>query len=323
MTSHITSMRTSSADVGCFETGPLISVIIPTYNRAPLLRRTLAEYRRQTYRADRFELIVVSDGSTDDTDAVVDAAVADLPYQLKFATVPHAGPAAARNRGIELARGEHILFTGDDIFPDPRLLEQHALASANNPSAGILGFIEWSTDLEVTDFMRFVAPAGPQFDYTDIKDPLNCGHAKFYGANISIPAGWAHQERFDETISSATVEDHEYGYRLEKRGLRIVYNPLAVGFHYHPMTHASFLERLEQAGKAIRYLWEIHPELEKQLRPLPLLPIGLLRSVLRLAPACRLVSQKLFWQLTLMESYLRGIGSVRTDTQTSVPRQRR
>ncbi|MGH6847140.1 MAG: glycosyltransferase family 2 protein [Methylocella sp.] len=290
------------------KTSQRISVVIPTYNRADLLSRTLQAYCHQSYPYHQHEIIVIDDGSTDKTESVVSHHLGNIPYELKYLRLDHAGPATARNKGIQLATGDRILFTNDDIFPERDLLQQHALTSEKYPEAGILGFVEWSPDLNINDFMHFVAPAGAQFDYSDIIDPLNCGHAKFYGANLSIPVHWTSDERFDEKISTATLEDHEYGYRLEKHGLKIVFNPNAIGYHYHPMTHSSFLARMEEAGKAIRYLWNIHPELEKELRPLAFVPMGLLQSTIEvLSPACRLVNRKLFWQLTMMSSYLKGI----------------
>lgn len=285
-----------------------ISVIIPSYNRAGLLAKALEGYCHQSYPPDRFEIIVSDDGSTDESEAVVTHRMGNVPYVLKYVRLDHAGPAAARNKAMSLVAGDRILFTGDDIFPDRLLLEQHALTSRLHPEAGILGMIQWSDELEVNEFMHFVAPAGAYFDYTDIADPMNCGHEKFYGANISVPTHWTTGERFDERISSATVEDHEYGYRLEKRGLKIVLNLDAIGYHYHPVTHASFLERMEAAGQAIRYLWDIHPELEEKLRPLAFVPMGLLQTTLQaVSPACRVIDRKWYWRLTMMSSYLKGI----------------
>lgn len=289
-------------------TPPTIDVILPTYNRATLLARALEGYCHQSYPAHKFTVIVADDGSTDGTASVFHRFVNNSPYALKYVRLEHSGPATARNRAITLVTGDRILFSGDDIFPHRDLLLQHALICERHPEVGVLGFVEWSPDLELTDFMRFVAPNGAQFNYGNIKDHLNCGYEMFYGANVSIPAHWVHSERFDETIRSASVEDQEFGYRLEKRGLRLVFNPSAVGFHYHPMTHSSFLERTEEAGKATRYLWHIHPELERKQRPLPAVEMGLLQFALQVvAPLCRLINLHVFWQVTLIISYLRGI----------------
>jgi glycosyltransferase involved in cell wall biosynthesis len=89
-----------------------VSVIIPTYNRAALIGETMESVIRQTRPVD--EIIVVDDGSTDNTDQVL------IPYKLyikKYIKQPNSGPAAARNRGIREASGEFIAFLdSDDIW---------------------------------------------------------------------------------------------------------------------------------------------------------------------------------------------------------------
>ncbi|MDD5303597.1 MAG: glycosyltransferase [Elusimicrobia bacterium] len=104
----------------------LVSVIVPTRDRADLLPRTLASVLAQTYR--NFELIVVDDGSTDATESVV-RAFADPRIRYERKGPPHSA-AAARNHGVSLARGELIAFndTGDDWLPEKLAVQVGAMA---------------------------------------------------------------------------------------------------------------------------------------------------------------------------------------------------
>src|SRR6218665_587813 len=86
---------------------PMISVIMPTHNRRDVLLRTLACYRTQTLADTQYEIIVSDDGSTDDTQAAVAALQADCTFSLIYCRQPeNAGPSAARNRAMTLARGD-------------------------------------------------------------------------------------------------------------------------------------------------------------------------------------------------------------------------
>jgi len=93
------------------------SVIICTYNRAELLQRALNALVRQTVPQQDFEVIVVIDGSTDDTAAVCNSMLADLPNMRVLAAPGNIGNASAANLGLKEAKADHILFTDDDCIP--------------------------------------------------------------------------------------------------------------------------------------------------------------------------------------------------------------
>jgi glycosyltransferase involved in cell wall biosynthesis len=105
---------------------PLVSVVIPTYNRAPLLGRALASVAAQTFRDH--EIVVVDDGSTDDTHAVVRG----LAAPVRLLVQANAGVSAARNRGVAEARGEWIAFLdSDDCWLPEKLARQVAFVAAD------------------------------------------------------------------------------------------------------------------------------------------------------------------------------------------------
>jgi glycosyltransferase involved in cell wall biosynthesis len=94
---------------------PFVSVIVPTYNRASLLKRLLESLREQTYPADKFEVLVVDDGSTDETPQVVEEFARSAPFAVRYFRQPRKGPAAARNLGIQQSRGEIVAFVDSDV----------------------------------------------------------------------------------------------------------------------------------------------------------------------------------------------------------------
>jgi glycosyltransferase involved in cell wall biosynthesis len=106
-----------------------VSVIIPSYNRAAMLREAIASVLAETHAA--FELIIIDDGSTDDTLAMLDALGRDHS-SVRFESTPHRGVAAARNHGVELARAPLIAFLdSDDLWHREKLARQLDFMRAN------------------------------------------------------------------------------------------------------------------------------------------------------------------------------------------------
>ncbi|MBM3335736.1 glycosyltransferase, partial [Candidatus Sumerlaeota bacterium] len=247
-----------------------LSVIIPTRNRAEHLARCLDALRRQTLPPERFEVLVVDNGSEPSSLALARQAMERTPFRATLLVEPRPGPAAARNRGIENAHGHRILFIGDDILASPQLLAEHLLAAERHTDCAILGFTDWAPDLRVTPFMLYLAPEhGAQFRYATIADPLNCGYQFFYASNISLPRRWLDIERFDETFPYACLEDADLGYRLQKRGLEIVFHPLAMAYHDHLIRFRDFLKRMEQQGEGMAHLYRKFPELRSDPNMIP------------------------------------------------------
>ncbi len=110
---------------------PLVSIIIPTYNRSYCISEALDSIFGQTY--GHYELIVVDDGSTDDTARVLDR----YAGRLNSLRTHHAGPSAARNTGIRASRGDYMAFLDSDDLWTARKLEQQVHFFSKNPDARI------------------------------------------------------------------------------------------------------------------------------------------------------------------------------------------
>lgn len=247
-----------------------LSVVIPTRNRAERLRSCLEALRRQTLAPERFEVVIVDNGSDDGSLEAARRAAGEMPFLASVAVEPHRGPAAARNRGIEQACGRRVLFLGDDIVASPQLLAEHLAAAERHADCAILGFTDWAPHLRLTPFMRYLAPErGPQFRYATIGDPLNCGYQFFYTSNISLARRWFDLERFDEAFPYACFEDADLGYRLQKRGLRIVFRRAALAHHDHPIRFRDFLRRVQQMGESNVLFFQKYPELHSDPNAIP------------------------------------------------------
>ena len=98
----------------------LVSVVVPTFNKAPYLRASLAALRYQTLAPDRFEVVVVVDGSADETMTLLEELRPG--FSLRYVWRENGGLASARNHGAALARGSHFLFMDDDVLLDPHHL---------------------------------------------------------------------------------------------------------------------------------------------------------------------------------------------------------
>jgi GT2 family glycosyltransferase len=116
----------------------VLSVVIPTWNRAPILRQTLESLTHLSIPSGmQWELFVVDNNCTDDTAAVIDAFTHRLPIRRIEETRP--GVNHARNAGVQASRGQYIVFTDDDTLVDPQWLQHYANAFVRYPEAELFG----------------------------------------------------------------------------------------------------------------------------------------------------------------------------------------
>ncbi len=278
---HPPADRSSSPAAGAIATpaerspywlGCRVSVIIPTYNRSQMLRTCLDALAAQTILPQELEVIVVDDGSTDDTEAVVRAST--YAFTIRYVRQANGGPGPARNAGLREARGEKVLFLGDDIIADARLLESHLEAHARReaPETAILGHIDWPPELPRTSVMDFVCgPSTLQFAYDAIPHLPSLDFRFFYTSNISLDRQWLLDAAgdgviFDPDFTAAAFEDSELAMRLQQHGLEIVYAPEARVFHDHWMDLDSFARREHAAGRMAVVFYRKHPRIDGQLQ---------------------------------------------------------
>ncbi len=205
-----------------------ISVVIPTYNRLPILRKCLQALERQQVAAplEGFEVVLVDDGSTDDTVRWLDAHATDFPH-LRLIRQDHGGPAEGRNRGVEEAHGDVIVFIDSDLVVVDRFLLHHAetLERAWQQSGDRLCF----TYGAVINTHNFENPAAEPHKLSDLS------WAYFATGNVAIDREVLESSGlFDTGFRLYGWEDLELGERLRRMGVRLVRCPEAVGYHWHP-----------------------------------------------------------------------------------------
>ncbi len=230
-----------------------VSVIIPTFNRKDTLAKCIHALFAQTY-SNNYEIIVVDDGSTDGTEALMNTLLSNAPCIMRYSRQANRGPAAARNAGIKMAQGGLILFIDDDIIAVPTLLESHFNWHLKYPDekTAVLGYVEWSPDIEITPFMRWLDNGGPQFSFNKILNEIDVNPERyFYTCNISLKKKLLIEngDFFDEEFSIAGWEDIELGHRLSKRGLVLKFNKEAKAYHFRFVTLQDASRRMFRVGQ--------------------------------------------------------------------------
>lgn len=219
---------------------PIVSIILPTYNRLPQLQKVLAGLEAQTYPLTDFEVIVVSDGATDGTTEFL--RVCETPLNLRLFVQQNSGAAAARNLGIEMAQGDIVLFLDDDVVPAPHLIAEHqAIHQRHQRDIVVLGPMLTPEDVVLKPWVRW-EQAMLYKQYADIAAGRWQPTARqFYTGNASLAR---HHLKavggFETTFRRA--EDVELAYRLADHGLAFLFNPQAVGYHYAERSFASWLQ---------------------------------------------------------------------------------
>jgi glycosyltransferase involved in cell wall biosynthesis len=235
----------------------MLSVVIPTYNRPAQLKECLNSLKEQTHECES-EVVVVDDGSRDETRRVAESA--GLP-DLTYLRTEHGGPASARNQGVRQARGDVILLLDDDIIAGEHLLHEHTRFHKKYPKCVCLGYTRTDPRVEVTYLMRFLSHSGPQINPSLIKEDLsNLPFYYFMTANVSLPRkGLSDAGFFDSDFAEAGAEDIELGFRLREGGYRIAFNRKAEALHNHFMDDASFKEFWRKKGRALAQFSRKHP----------------------------------------------------------------
>lgn len=252
---------------------PAVSVIIPTRNRAGILKDSLPTVLDQDLPEGDFEVIVIDDDSPDDTAALLGRF--DHP-RLRWETLPRSAPGAisrARNRAISLARGAIIASIDDDAFVAPDWLAAHLSHHASGPEKIVTGPIidirEPPTDIEA-----------------DAREAKKGWHRNPYpSGNASAPKALLDRiGGYDEAFTHYGWEDLEIGRRLRAAGAVPVYELRAAILHYKPRSAPrSFADRLRteiQRGSMGEVFHRKHRQFEvavmtKRIAPLRALDAGL------------------------------------------------
>jgi GT2 family glycosyltransferase len=225
-----------------------LTVGLCSRNRKETLRLVLESLAEQSIHPDRYEVVVIDDGSTDGTGEMIKSL--DVPYRLTYGYQPHSALATARNHGIRLSHGEIMLYIDDDVLADHHLLEEHLRAHEEHQQCVVNG---WVNHVE-----KAMIPDKPKFTMADISTSF------FWTSNVSVRVDDLYRAGlFDESFKEYGWEDQELGLRLMAIGLVRKTNYRAVGYHIKkPPTGANVEGALRlaeaKARTALHYI-RLHP----------------------------------------------------------------
>lgn len=216
----------------------MISIIIPVYNAAGFIRKTLEGVKNQKVRRpEAQEVIVVDDGSTDNTLEIIEKYKKDM--NLKIIRQKNKGPGAARNKGVKNSQGDIVVFIDSDCIPPKNWLRK-LLAPLERGYAGAVG--SYKTGNPESPVARF---AGWEIEYkqqkmkgesTDWAGSYNCAYRKEVFESVG---------GFREEMVQA--EDADLSFRVTSKGYKIKYVPSAYVYHHHTSTLREHLkERLKR-----------------------------------------------------------------------------
>ncbi|MBD2208634.1 glycosyltransferase [Nostoc linckia FACHB-104] len=241
------------------------SVVIPTYNRQPILEKCLRALEVQDLGESTpitgYEVVLVDDGSTDGTLEWLAAHKEEFPHVRCFEQ-DHQGPAAARNLGVEQAQGDTIIFIDSDLVVLSNFLQAHAEALVQGQKK--LGSDRFFTYGAVINTANFDNPTSEPYKVTDFSA------AFFATGNVAIPKHWLEKVGlFDTRFQLYGWEDLELGVRLKNLGLQLIKCPAAVGYHWHPAFRLeqipNLIDKEIQRGRMGVLFYQKHPTWEVRM----------------------------------------------------------
>ena len=205
-----------------------VSVVIPTYNRLPILRKCLESLENQFLIdvIEDYEIVIVDDGSTDRTIEWLKNNIEAFPHVELFEQL-HGGPALGRNLGVEKSKGDLIIFIDSDLVVDKDFLSNHVVSLIKAWKK--LGNRKCFTYGSVINTSNFNNPKSEPFKLQDLS------WAYFATGNVAIDKKVLEiSGLFDTSFRLYGWEDLELGERLRNMGVKLIKCPKAIGYHWHP-----------------------------------------------------------------------------------------
>ncbi len=214
-----------------------VSVVVPARNAAYTIDECLSGLQTQSVPRGRYEVIVVDDGSTDETAGRAEE------YDVTLVRQPPSGAAAARNKGVAASTGEIVLFTDADCVPDENWISEMVHSFADPEVVGAKGIYHTRQKEIVARFVqceyeeRYGLMARRR--WIDFIDTYSAG----YRREVFLAQGG-----FDTQYPDISVEDQELSFRLAAQGYKMVFNPRAIVYHQHPKTLPRYFKRKFNIG---------------------------------------------------------------------------
>jgi GT2 family glycosyltransferase len=229
------------------------SIIIPTFNRRPLLMATLSSLAHQTVPPDRYEVVVGIDGSSDDT--VESLRASQFPFALIWVWQENRGTAAAVNHAAAIATNDVLIFLGDDQRASAALVATHLDAQARHGDVLVQGYYPNAPECRRSGASLVYARS-----VQGLPDVFRAGGARrwhLWGANFSLRRStWQRLGGYDESFGR--MEDTDLGIRIAKLGIPSLFEPEALSYHLHSVTYEGFRRYSFNEGRALVRLARKH-----------------------------------------------------------------
>lgn len=227
-----------------------VSIVIPAYNAQKIISKTIEACLQQNY-SNEYEVIVVDDGSTDDTADII------KKYPVKYIYQNNSGPAAARNTGWKAASGEIICFIDSDCIPEKNWVEKIVKRYTSDEIGGVGG----SYDIINKDSLlarciheeigqRHITTSGE----TDYLGSFNLSYRK----KVLEKMGG-----FNESFKHASGEDNDLSYRVKKAGYKLIFDKDIKVSHHHQTNFLKYLKEQYRHGYWRMKLYRLHPDMAK------------------------------------------------------------
>jgi glycosyltransferase involved in cell wall biosynthesis len=241
---------------------PEISIVVPTYNRLETLRLVVPSLLAQDLDAERFEILVCDSNSSDGTAEFL-ADVARFYPNVRHLPGAYSGRAMARNAGVAAANGEVVLFNDADILASPDLLARHLERHWAERAIAVVGL-----EVQVRTYDDYL----DKKEHPERRGSLHRASRKrlswlyFLTGNASVRRDdLLRVGSFDESFTGYGHEDLELGYRLQRAGVGIRYEPRAVNYHWQDVPHEDQREKMRLAGHSAVRFYRKHRDLNVML----------------------------------------------------------
>lgn len=259
-----------------------ISVVVATYNRCESLSKSLRCLDEQTVSG--FEVVVVSDGSSDNTINMLKEYKAHN-FSLRVIDKPNEGRSLSRNLGAKQASGKLLVFFDDDMRPLPQCLASHMAVVEKGENIISVGTQEEDTTLARTDFDFFRQFVVAQWDRKLIRESGN-SLPYLTSANFSITKD-AFEGLYGFDKRAEVSEDFDLGYRASRSGMRVIYNSDARAWHDSPVDCATYIRKQIEHYRSYINIPSIHPELAQRI------------TKYKPGPLKRLIYKAISWQFLI------------------------
>jgi len=243
------------------------SIVVSAFNRLNVLKMNLVALLNQTIEKERYEIIIVDDCSTDGTKDYIEKVVHTESNIKYIRHQVNQGLSAARNSGIQRAKGEYIILLDSDIIPETDFVEQFLIYHARYPDEkivviGNLSFYKGLIDQNNIAYFAQSCYLGSRTRRELAKiDYSNLSPRYFAGGIASIPYSTVMEVGlFDSTFKRYGGEDTDYGIRLGNHGVRLIFGAAVRAYHNDPVFLEKYKnKRIEAAREGFKIMLKKYP----------------------------------------------------------------